>query len=383
MKKITFFIAITAVFTACNHNPKFLIEGHIEGGADSTLYLEANTLDGLQTLDSVKLGTGGKFQFRQDAPALCPEFYMLRIGTDRISFAVDSTETITIQATLPGMSRNYTVAGNKSSQKIKELAQMQQDLQQRIMALEQNEDMYPGDISDSIAHIVKAYKEQVKADYIFPEPATAHAYYAVCQSITDLWNSFMLFNPLTDRDDVKAYAAVATAWDCYYPDAPRTIQLCNAAIRGLDNTAPPKQRVIDVDESKISETGIIEVELPDINSKMHKISDLKGKVVLLDFTVFAAKESAQRTRLMRSLYEKYQPQGLEIYQVSLDDDIHFWKTSVEHLPWISVHETNGQAVNTYGVTSLPTFFLINRQNEIILRSDFMEGSLESNIQKIL
>jgi hypothetical protein len=74
---------------------------------------------------------------------------------------------------------------------------------------------------------------------------------------------------------------------------------------------------------------------------------------------------------------------LEIYQVSLDDDIHFWQTSVEHLPWISVHETNGQAVGTYGVTSLPTFFLINRQNEIVLRSDFMEGSLESNIQKLL
>jgi hypothetical protein len=113
------------------------------------------------------------------------------------------------------------------------------------------------------------------------------------------------------------------------------------------------------------------------------LKENEDSVVLLDFTVFAAKESPQRTRLLRTLYEKYSKQGLEIYQVSVDEDIHFWKTSVEHLPWISVHETDGHAVSSYGVESLPTFFLIDRNNEIVLRSDFMKGTLESNIQKLL
>ena len=372
-----------AFFAACSDNPKFLVEGQFEGAADSVLYLEANMLDGVKIVDSVKLKADGEFRFKVAAPEGCPEFYALRINGERINFAVDSTETIRLKAAMPGMSRNYTVEGNVSSQKMRELSLMQQDLQRRIVALEENDGMYPGDVVDSIEHIVKAYKEKVKQEYIFPAPATAYAYYAVCQSVTDLSGSFMLFNPLNDRDDVKAYAAVATAWDCYYPDAPRTVQLCNAAIRGLDNTAPPRQKVIDVDESKVSETGIIDVELPDINSKLRKLTDLKGKVVLLDFTVFAAKESPQRTRLLRSLYEKYSGQGLEIYQVSLDEDIHFWKTSVEHLPWISVHETDGHAMSSYGISNLPTFFLINRANEIVLRSDFMEGTLENNIQKLL
>ena len=374
---------LATVFAACDNKPKFLIEGQITDAADSVLYLEANTLDGVKLVDSVRLKADGDFRFRQAVLTESPEFYMLRIGTDRISFSVDSTENITIRAALPGMSRNYTVEGNESSVKIQEISRMQQRVQQRIVLLEQNTEMYPGDIADSIEHIVKTYKEQMKRDYIFPDPASASAYYAVCQSIADLRGSFMLFNPLNDRDDVKAYAAVATAWDCYYPDAPRTVQLCNAAIKGLDNTAPPKQKVIDVDESKVTETGIIDVELPDINSQMRKLTDLKGKVVLLDFTVFAAKESAQRTRLLRSLYEKYSGQGLEIYQISVDEDLHFWKTSVEYLPWISVHETDGHATTSYGVSSLPTFFLINRDNEIVLRSDFMEGTLESNIQKLL
>ncbi|MBQ9362995.1 MAG: AhpC/TSA family protein [Bacteroidaceae bacterium] len=358
-----------------------MIEGQIENAADSMLYLEENTLDGIQVVDSVLLKADGAFRFNAVAPADCPGFYMLRLGSERICFAVDSTETVSVKASLPNLARDYSIEGNVSSQKMKEIALMQQDLQWKIVELEENEDMYPGDIADSIDCVLSAYKERMKRDYIFSDPASAYAYYAVCQSINDLRGPFMLFNPLNDREDVKAYAAVATAWDCYYPDAPRTIQLCNAAIRGLDNTEQPKKTATD--GPKVTEIGIIDVELPDINSSLHKLTDLKGKVVLLDFTVFAAKESPQRTRLLRTLYEKYNKQGLEIYQVSVDDDIHFWKTSVEHLPWISVHETDGHAVSSYGVESLPTFFLIDRNNEIVLRSDFMEGTLENNIRKLL
>lgn len=193
----------------------------------------------------------------------------------------------------------------------------------------------------------------------------------------------MLFNPLTDRTDVKCYATVATAWDGAYHDAPRTQQLCNMAIKGMDNTAAPQQKVIDVDESKVSEAGIIDINLPDINSKMRSIKDLKGKVALLDFTLYGAKESAERTRLLRTLYEKYHAQGFEIYQISLDEDIHFWKFSCENLPWVCVHETDGTTTQIYNIVDLPTFFLVNRNNEIVVRSDFMEGTLEDNIQRLL
>ena len=104
---------------------------------------------------------------------------------------------------------------------------------------------------------------------------------------------------------------------------------------------------------------------------------------MIDFTMYGAKESAERTRLMRSLHEKYHEQGFEIYQISLDEDLHFWKFACENLPWVCVHETNGTTTNIYNVKNLPTFFLVNRNNEIVVRSDFMEGSLESNLLKLL
>lgn len=384
MKKILTIITVGALMlAACDNTPKFRVEGTIEGAKDSMLYFTQSTLDGVQRLDSVKLKADGTFSFEAKAPTEAPEFYALQIGMHVINFSVDSTESITITALLPTMEKDYTIEGNESSKKIKEINAMRQEVQERIIKFEKNEDMLPGDQRDSIEQALNTYKEQMKTDYIFTEPTSAAAYYAVCQSITDLGGTFMLFNPLTDRNDVRCYATVATAWDGAYHDAPRTQQLCNMAIKGMDNTATPQQKVIDVDESKVSETGIIDINLPDINSKLHSITELKGKVVLLDFTVYAAKESAERTRLLRSLYEEYHAQGFDIYQVSLDEDIHFWKFSCENLPWVCVHETDGTTTHIYNIVNLPTFFLVDRNNEIVVRSDFMEGTLEENIQRLL
>lgn len=384
MKKILPIIALSAMFLAsCDNSPKFHIEGTIAEAQDSMLYLEQSTLDGIQKIDSVKLGADGAFTFAATAPVDCPEFYDLRIGRHIINLSVDSTETIKISAKLPTMESDYTVEGSDNCTKIREISLLQQSTQAKLVAVERNDDMLPGDKVDSLNSIVTSYKNKIKQDYIFKDPLAAYAYFAVCQSITDLRGTYMLFNPLTDREDVKCYATVATAWDGRYPDAPRTIQLCNMAIKGMDNTAAPQEKLVEIDESKVTESGIIDINLPDVNSKMHSILDLKGKVVLLDFTVYGAKESLERTRILRSLYEQYKDQGFEIYQISLDDDIHFWKYSCENLPWICVHETDGTSTRIYGVTNIPTFFLVNRANEIVVRSDFMEGSLESEIKKLL
>lgn len=371
------------MLAACDRTPKFRVDGTIEDAKDSMLYLAHCSLDGIQNLDSTKLGQDGHFSFSAPAPAGCPDFYMLRVGQHVINLTVDSTEAITVTAKLPTMEHDYVVTGSTGSQKIQEISRLQLDVQKRLIDIERDEDMYPGDRLDSVEHIISTYKERMKHDYILSDPASAAAYYAVCQSLTDARGTFMLFNPFTDRKDVKCYAAVATAWDGAHPDAPRTQQLCNMAIKGMEGTATPRQQVLEVDESKISETGIIDITLPDINSEQHSLHDLKGKVAILDFTIYGAKESAERTRLLRSLYEKYHSQGFEIYQVSLDDDVHFWKFSCENLPWICVHETDGTATRLYGIANLPTFFLINRQNEIVVRSDFMEDSIEDNIKKLL
>lgn len=382
--KISKFIigAALLALASCDQGNKFSVKGTIEGAEDSVLYFEAITLDGVQKLDSVKLKSDGSYCFKSDVPGN-PEFYALRINSNRINFAVDSIETITINASLPGMNLNYTVEGSASSEQIRKIVLRQSQLQAHVIAVEKSESLFPGEIKDSVQHLVDKYKQEMRDEFIITNPGSAEAYYAVSQSIVDLYSIYQLFDPIGNRDDVKCYAAVANSWDALYPDAKRTEQICNMAIKGMQATAPPREHVIDVDESKISEAGIIEIELPDIKSKMRKITDLKGKVVLLDFTLYGAENSAERTRMMRQLYDKYKDKGLEIYQVSLDDDLHFWKVACENLPWICVHETNGSTTRTYGVVNVPTSFIINRDNEIVIRSENFQGTVEDEVLKCL
>ena len=380
-RKILTFLCGVALLVACDTKDKFHVEGSITGAEDETLYFEAITINGVQRMDSVRLDEDGEFSFSGDNPG-SPEFYSLRIKDSRINLSIDSTETVSVKADYAKMVLGYDVEGSENCSKIKEIVVAQHALESKIVALEDNKSMYPGDIADSIKSIISAYKEKMKEDYIFKAPMSAYAYYAVSQSITDRYGHFLIFDPFSDRADVKCYATVATAWDGYYHDSPRTEQLCNMASKGMENTAPVGEAEIQVDESKISETGIIDVELPDVNGVFKKLTDLKGKVVMLDFTKLSEKGSDVRTRTLRSIYDKYSSQGFEIYQVSLDDDLSYWKFASENLPWVSVHETDGRSTSSYGVVNLPTYFLINRDNEIVLRSDVVKD-ITVEIERLL
>ena len=106
---------------------------------------------------------------------------------------------------------------------------------------------------------------------------------------------------------------------------------------------------------------------------------------MLDFTAYSNAKISARNLGLRDIYSKYKSQGFEIYQISYDYDEHFWKTSADNLPWICVRDGNGPAsynISLYRIESIPTFFLINRDNEIV-RRDIQVENLESSIEKLL
>ena len=375
-------IGLAAIgMTACS-GKKFNVEGTVEGAADQTLYFENIGLTGIEVLDSVHLGDDGQFAFSGEAPE-APEFYRLRINDQIINISIDSTETVTVKAQWPGMATRYDVTGSDNCQKIKELSLMQIDLQDRAIKLEQSRSLTPNELRDSLQRMMTTYKEKVKMDYIFKEPYKAYAYFALFQAL----GRWLIFDPKADANDVKVFAAVATSWDTYYPGAERGENLHNIAIEGMKN-----ERIVasynqgpELEQSKVVESGVIEIELEDNQGKTRRLTDLKGQVVLLDFHVFAMDDSPKRILMLRELYNKYHAQGLEIYQVSLDSDEHFWKQMTAALPWISVRDPeslNSRLTALYNVPTVPEFFLIDRGNNLVKRSQQM-SDLDAEIKKLL
>ena len=91
---------------------------------------------------------------------------------------------------------------------------------------------------------------------------------------------------------------------------------------------------------------------------------------------------SSRNITMRELYEKYNKQGFDIYQISFDRREHFWQQSAGNLPWTCVRDAHGSSISLYNVQTIPTFFLINKNGEIILRDTQIENT-EKEIEKLL
>lgn len=368
--------------TACQKDKEsFHIKGEIKGAKDSLLCLEALTLThGVQLIDSVRLDEEGSFDFANSDTTQCPEFYRLRIAGQVINLSVDSTETITVKAEWPRMAFGYSVEGSGNCDTIRLLSLRLANLERRIVAMADDRRFTLNERNQNIERMVKEYKDSTKILFIQNRYDRASSYYALFQMVGRLG----IFDVENDPSDVNWVNAVANAWTERWPGSDRTKNLTNIALRGRKNT---RRHVIelDIDDERVHETGLIDMGFPDIRGNERRLSDLKGQVVLLDFTAYSAKNSQERTLRMRELYNRYHARGLEIYQVSVDPDEHYWKTTSQSLPWICVYCAEGidnDILRIYQINRLGTYFLIDRNNNLVNRDENIPD-LEKAIEKLL
>ncbi len=357
---------------------KFTIEGNIVEANLKTMYFEHIGISSINVLDSVVLNETGKFKFKQPNPKE-PDFYRLRLDGQLINIAIDSTETIKIQASAPSFAQGYVVEGSEECIKIKELTMLQLEASVAYNKLrkEYNDKQISVDqYMEQIAPVLDKYKESAKK-YIYANPKSASAYFALFQQI----NNMLIFDPY-DKNDYKALGAVATSWNQFYPEATHSKQLYNLAIQALKSIRGERPVEYNVTESSTH----FEIKLPNIEDVDQSLFETcKDKVTLIDFTAYQMKGSPEHNIFLNTFYEKHKSQGFEIYQVSLDADENFWKNSAINLPWICVHDRKSmysQIALNYNVKNLPTAFLMNRNGEIVKRIESFEN-LEKEVGELL
>ena len=345
---------------------KFHVMGSIANAKDSLLYFEHNGLNGFSTVDSVKLDEKGDFSFSGDKVDN-PEFYRLRIAGQIINIGIDSTETVDVKATYPQMATDYSVKGSYENQQDQDVLQ------------EQTGNVL---VSQFASVLMSDYKQDVSRNYIFKEPMRAYSYFALFQYIVIGNQAHLIFDPSRDVADNKVFGAVATSWDTYYPGSERTQNLHNITIKGMKDERIVKAQNKPV-EIEAKELGVVDLPLRDNRGVERHLTDLKGKVVLLNFHVFAAKGSTEYIMQLRELYNKYHDRGFEIYMVSLDDNAHFWKEQVANLPWINVYDDTGiSQAYTAPAQTVPIIYLIDRGNNIVKNPSQIKN-LEQEIERLL
>ena len=381
MKKTLFILFALVLLCGCKQEKKFCIEGDINGADSLMLYLEHLTLgEGAVAIDSVRLKGDGTFRFEKTA-ATSPEFYRLRIGGGGINLVVDSTETVRIKADMKDLSFGYEVEGSGTCDTIRLLCLKLADLERKARRIAADRNFTIQERDSLIDGLVEQYKNDVKRDIMHNHFDKSYSYYACFQTL----GTSLVFDPMHNKSDLTWMHAIANAWNEKYPSSPRTQNLCNIVQECRRSQAKPQQIVLDIDGEKVRELGIIDMTFPDINGQERTLSDLRGHVVLLDFTAFTMDGSTERTLLLREIYDKYHDRGFEIYQVSLDPSQHLWKQRSEALPWVSVYCEEGlesDMLTLYNVTHLPSYFLIDRNCDLQARWEDIPD-LEQAIEALL
>ena len=366
--------------SACNNSSDFTVKGVVAGADGQLMYLENVGISNVVTLDSIKLAPGGKFKFTEKRPEY-PDFYRLRLNNQLINFAVDSTETISFVADAGTFATSYSVEGSENSKAIKAITLAQLDANQAISR--QRKEYEDKMISDTtyrmkVLAAADAYKE-VARKYIYSAPMSTAAYFALFQQIDGL-----LFFDLYDRKDVKAYGAVATSYNHTYPESPRSKHLYNLTLQSMKVLRA--QRPVDYSNVETKEISFLDIELPDVRGEVVKLSTVApGKVVLINFTAYQTEWSPALNMALGELYTKYHDQGLEIYQVSLDSDFHFWRNGASNLPWVTVHDPQSvysQVAGLYNVKQLPALFILDRKGNLVKRVEDVK-KLETDVKAVL
>ena len=131
-----------------------------------------------------------------------------------------------------------------------------------------------------------------------------------------------------------------------------------------------------------------DLEFPDPEGKMRKLSDLRGKVVLLDFWASWCGPCRRENPNVTKIYAQYHDKGFEVFSVSLDSDAASWKRAIEadKLVWPNhvsdLKKWQSQAAAIYGVRSIPSTFLLDKEGRIVQR-DLRGADLERAVKQLV
>lgn len=133
-------------------------------------------------------------------------------------------------------------------------------------------------------------------------------------------------------------------------------------------------------------------ELTNPNGKIIKLSDLRGKVVLIDFWASWCGPCRKENPNVVEAYEKYNKKkfanakGFEVFSISLDQNEKAWKSAVlkDNLKWPNHALDQANLVSQlYQVKTIPSGFLIDGDGKIVASGGQLRGlGLHIEIEKL-
>lgn len=370
---ITKIAFVSAVFAFVSCGSKSAINGTFSDLKSSDVLFR--TLDN-KVLDTVKVDAAGKFAFKAEVKDGDPEFVYLYKGDRRLaSFILRKGDRINVQLDTMG---NVELSGSEESLKLAEVEKDYAKASASMQALsnqyaEASEGEARAIAQKMSAEFIRYYRSRVK--YLLENSTSLSSIPVVYQKLGELY----LFGQETDAMHINA---LCESLEQVYPDS--------RYVKSLRNVADNRTNIMEI-AARIrvaDEIPYVDIELPGVDGKNRKLSDVDARMVMIHFWTASTNEHKMFNQdVLLPVYREFKDKGLEIYAICLDADKANWARTVKNqgLDWVNVCDVRGAAspyVGSYNVPTLPTsYFIVDGQ----LVSDNLSGgkSLRELIGKYL
>ncbi len=375
MFKITNIILVTLllVIAGCSTEKSvaFEINGKITGAENKKIVLETMSFPNagnpkFTLIDTARADENGNFKIKNNLPErmIC----RITIDGDRQNYYIISlqNEKIDFNASL-AEKENPDVKGSSATNSLFAFLGALREFDAKAMKLNDSIVALKSTGRDSLAAVVLA---DIQEDYY-------NIFRNYVDSVKDVSNAVLALETLfaVDFEYVKSFAdkvqKTADSNSVY-------VKELSEKIKAQEATAA--QSFID--------KPIIDIIQPNAEGQQLKLSDLKGKVVLIDFWAsWCAPCRAENPNLVK-VYNKYKDDGFTVFSVSLDTDKKKWTDAVvkDGLTWKNhvavLDANNNKAATDYRITGIPMSFLVNREG-IIVAENLRGAKLEQKVKEVV
>lgn len=366
MNKFYFFLVSIVGFGlwSCSNNDVIAISGEVSnpGNVKVVAFYEGD-----RKLDSVFLSDQNKFKFEREATQ--PRLLTLEIGKNRYPVIVSPGEKLVFSSDLQNNPEAYNVEGSELSLLLRDFAPTKQ-------RKEFLEDSLQGDFVKRMAGKTEAEVESLRADYMA-------AYRKEMQTFTQEAVAFAHAN----KDNLAGFYAMSVL----DPDVAENEII--AYVDGLGDLFSDNRTVIQFKEetAKLRKLAVGQ-PAPEIlaytpDNKTVKLSDFKGKYVLVDFWASWCVPCRKENPNIVRLYDSYKDKNFTVLGVSLDNNPGSWMRAVEEdkLMWTNVSDLkawSSDLVLDYRIKAIPASVIVDPSGKIIgknLRGNDLEVFLKNTL----
>ncbi len=359
-------VSATLILFSCGGSDssagKVVITGNLQNAPEGVVVLSQFTDSRPKVLDTLEIEANGDFTYAFDS-INTPTFYELNLYGQRVVKLALYKENVNVKFNFADP-KSLQIEGSQDSKEMLKLETLMESYQGEVNQL--NEKYYEA-MSKNDADVIR----QIQVDAMNLETQQVVKVKEMIESMGDSFASLAAIGLLNPQNDFPFIDALITRLNDNYPGTIAILQM--------------KQQL---DEMRALAVGQVapDIVLPDPNGKTTKLSDLRGKYVLIDFWAAWCKPCRQENPNVVRLYNQYNSKGFEVFGVSLDRSREDWVKAIadDGLNWTQVSDLqyfNSAAAVLYQIQAIPATYLVDPDGKIIAK-DLRGPSLESKLAEL-